>query len=129
MGKRRGFPFVPVREGRFAVTHPGEWLFQGFMREYSVSQNALARAMGVSPRRVNEIVNGRRRITGETAVLLEEATGISARQWMAFQAEHELALAHANLARRPRTKTPLRELTESQEYDPDWLALEERTSK
>ena len=118
MGKRRAST-IRVREGLGHVVHPGEWLFQAFMREYSVTQNALARAMGISPRRVNEIVNGRRRITGETAVLLEDATGISAGQWMALQAEFELAIARQALASRPaRPRVPLRELTQSDEYFP-----------
>jgi addiction module HigA family antidote len=97
---RQGFREDPV--------HPGEWLFRAFLYEYDVSQNMLARAMGVSPRRVNEIVNGRRAITGETALLLEDATGIRATQWMALQAEYELALARRERERRPpRKKVPL----------------------
>ena len=98
--------YVRVRNaiGSKAV-HPGEWLFRAFMQEYSVSQNALARAMGVSPRRVNEIVNGRRSITAETALLLEDATGHPATTWMALQAEYELELARAARMRRPPRRT------------------------
>lgn len=87
------------------VAHAGEWLFRAFMQEYSVSQNALARAMGVSPRRVNEIVNGHRRITAETALLLEDATGYPATMWMTLQAEYELAKARDARERRPPRKT------------------------
>ena len=78
-----------------SAVHPGEWLQRAFLDEYGVSQTALARAMGVSPRRINEIILGRRAITGETALLLEQATGYSAQQWMAFQAEYDLERARA----------------------------------
>jgi addiction module HigA family antidote len=113
-----------VRDPGFGrPVHPGEWLFRAFMQEYSVSQNALARAMGVSPRRVNEIVNGERRISGETALLLEDATGIAAWQWMTLQAEYELATARqAMLARPPRPSRPLRPLEETHEYSLETLA-------
>ena len=112
MRKKRGHIRVHEHaEGR--AVHPGQWLQLAFMDEYGVSQNALARAMGVSARRVNEIILGRRAITGETALLLEQATGISAQQWMAFQAEYELELARQILTRRPPRKVvPLLPLEE-----------------
>ena len=66
--------------------HPGEQL-QWLMWEWGISQNALAGAMGVSPRRVNEIVNGKRRITAETAILLAEVVGPDPKFWMVRQAE------------------------------------------
>ena len=95
-----------IREGfREDPVHPGEWLFGAFLQEYDVSQNALARAMGVSARRVNEIVKGRRAITAESALLLEDATGIPATQWMALQAEYELALARREREVRPPRRT------------------------
>ena len=96
-----------------SAVHPGEWLQRAFLDEYGVSQTALARAMGVSPRRINEIILGRRAITGETALLLEQATGYSAQQWMAFQAGYDLERARMLLAGRPPRKiVPLSPLEE-----------------
>jgi addiction module HigA family antidote len=108
MRKKRRRVGVRAPSGSAAPVHPGIWLENAYLREYGVSQNALARAMGISPRRVNEIVLGQRAITGETALLLEEATGYSAQMWMGLQAEYELEVAREALARRPaREKVPL----------------------
>jgi addiction module HigA family antidote len=101
------------------AVHPGEWLDGAYLREYGVSQSALARAMGVPPRRINEIVLGQRAITGETALLLEEVTGYPAQTWMALQAEYDLELARQALARcPPRPKIPLPPLEEPLDVTP-----------
>lgn len=63
------------------VRHPGDILLYDFMIPYEISQNALARSMGVSPRRINEIVNGTRNITAATAVGLEAIIGPTAEFW------------------------------------------------
>jgi len=70
--------------------HPGEVLDQEFLRPMGLSQNALARAMGVAPRRINEIVLGKRAITADTALRLARAFGTSAEFWMNLQASHDL---------------------------------------
>ena len=76
------------------------------MQPFEISQNALARAMGVSPRRINEIVQGRRRITAATAVGLEVAVGPTAEFWMAMQADYDIALARRAEAHRVRKQLP-----------------------
>ena len=70
--------------------HPGEVLDQEFLRPMGLSQNALARAMDVPPRRINEIVLGKRAITADTALRLARAFGTSAEFWMNLQASYDL---------------------------------------
>lgn len=70
--------------------HPGEVLQEEFPVPLAVSQNALARAMAVPPRRINEIVLGKRGITADTAVRLAAALGASERFWLGLQADYDL---------------------------------------
>jgi addiction module HigA family antidote len=70
--------------------HPGEVLLEEFLTPMGISQNALARSIGVPPRRVNEIVLGKRAITADTALRLAHYFGTSERFWMALQASYEL---------------------------------------
>ncbi|MCG6573011.1 HigA family addiction module antidote protein, partial [Acinetobacter baumannii] len=66
--------------------HPGDILLEEFLEPLGISQNALARATGVPPRRINEIVLGKRGITADTAVRLAAALGTSERFWLGLQA-------------------------------------------
>ncbi len=70
--------------------HPGEVLLEEFMRPFDLSQNALARATGVPPRRINEIVLGKRGITADTALRLAAFFGTSEGFWMSLQADYDL---------------------------------------
>lgn len=70
--------------------HPGEVLDQEFLQPMGLSQNALARALDVPPRRINEIVLGKRAITADTALRLAKAFGTSAEFWMNLQASYDL---------------------------------------
>ncbi|MCB2206381.1 HigA family addiction module antidote protein [bacterium] len=70
--------------------HPGEILIEEFMKPLGLSQNLLARQIGVSPRRINEIVNGKRSITADTAYRLSRRFGTSEKFWMNLQAGFEL---------------------------------------
>ena len=81
--------------------HPGEILLEEFLQPLGISQNALARAMGVPPRRINEIVLGKRGITADTAVRLAAALGTSERFWLGLQADYELEEAHRVLGDLP----------------------------
>jgi len=63
---------------RLRNVHPGEVLDQEFLPPLALSQNALARAVAVSPRRINKIVLGKRAVTAETALRLARALGTSA---------------------------------------------------
>lgn len=71
---------------------PGEILLEEFLRPLGISQYRLARVIGVPPRRINEIVHGKRRITPETAVRMSRALGLSERYWLNLQAEYDVAV-------------------------------------
>jgi addiction module HigA family antidote len=73
--------------------HPGEILLEEFLKPMDISQNRLARAMGVPPRRINEIVHGKRAVTADTAVRLALALGTSEQFWMGLQADFDLEKA------------------------------------
>ncbi len=77
--------------------HPGEVLLEEFLLPLNISQNALARAANVPPRRINEIVLGKRGITADTAVRLAAALGTSERFWLGLQADYDLEEAHRAL--------------------------------
>lgn len=77
--------------------HPGEILLEEFLQPMGISRNALARAAGVPPRRINEIVLGKRGITADTAVRLAAALGTSERFWLGLQADHDPEEAHRAL--------------------------------
>lgn len=77
--------------------HPGEVLLEEFLVPLGVSQNALARAAGVPPRRINEIVLGKRGISADTAIRLARAFGTSERFWLGLQADYDLQEAHRAL--------------------------------
>jgi antitoxin HigA-1 len=70
--------------------HAGEVLLEEFLKPLDISQNKLARAMGVPPRRINEIVHGKRAITADTAIRLARALGTSEQFWMGLQADYDL---------------------------------------
>jgi addiction module HigA family antidote len=78
--------------------HPGEVLMEEFLGPLGISQNALARAIGVPPRRINEIALGKRSITADTAVRLARALGASEAFWMGLQADYDLEQARTDLA-------------------------------
>ena len=75
---------------RIASIHPGEILMADFIEGFGITQNRLAVAIGVPPRRINEIVHGKRGITADTAVRLAKYFGTSAEFWMNLQAHYEL---------------------------------------
>jgi addiction module HigA family antidote len=78
--------------------HPGEVLMEEFLNPLGISQNALARAIAVPPRRINEIALGKRSITADTAVRLARALGTSEAFWMGLQADFDLERARSDLA-------------------------------
>ncbi len=77
--------------------HPGEVLYQEFLVPMNLSQNAIARAIGVAPRRINEIVLGRRAVTADTALRLAKAFGTTPEFWMNLQASYDLEEAGRSL--------------------------------
>ena len=87
--------------------HPGEVLVRDFLAELGVSQNRLAVAIGVSPRRINEIVHSKRGITADTALRLSRYFGTSERFWLNLQSRYELEVARDRLGQRLDTIHPL----------------------
>jgi len=81
----------------FAPVTPGEMLKEEFLAEYGLSQNQLAKAIGISPNRITEIINDRRRITADTAVRLALYFGNSAEFWLNLQTHYDLKAARRNL--------------------------------
>ncbi len=77
--------------------HPGEILVEEFLTPLKLSQNGLARALGVPPRRINEIVLGKRAITADTALRLARYFGSTPDFWMALQAAYDLEAAQQTL--------------------------------
>jgi len=84
---------------RLPNVHPGEVLLHEFLEPLAISQNALARAMDVPPRRINEIVLGKRGITADTAVRLARALGSSEQFWIGLQSDFDLEEAHRSIGR------------------------------
>ena len=78
--------------------HPGEVLFEEFMRPMRISQNQLGKDLGVSPRRINEIIHGKRSITADSALRLARYFGTSAQFWMGLQADYDLETAEEMLS-------------------------------
>lgn len=80
--------------------HPGEVLLEEFLVPMGLSQNRLARDIGVPPRRVNEIVHGKRAVTADTALRLARYFGTSEAFWMGLQADFDLEAARDRLGDR-----------------------------
>lgn len=83
--------------GAFAPVTPGEMLREEFLEEYELSQNQLAKAIGISPNRIAEIVNNRRRITADTALRLSLYFGNTAEFWLNLQTRYDLKIARQKL--------------------------------
>ena len=73
--------------------HPGEILYEEFMKPMEVSINALAREIAVPPNRVSDIVNGKRSITADTALRLGKYFGVSPELWLGLQVDYDLRVA------------------------------------
>jgi antitoxin HigA-1 len=87
----------PSARSEFAPVTPGEMLKEEFLAEYRLSQNQLAKAIGISPNRIAEIVNNRRRITADTALRLSLYFGNSPEFWLNLQTHYDLKIARKNL--------------------------------
>ena len=77
---------------KLAPIHPGEILLEEFLKPMGISQYRLAKDISVPPRRINEIVQGKRSITPDTALRLSRYFGLSERFWMNLQARYDLEL-------------------------------------
>ena len=80
-------------EDRLPPVHPGEILWEDFMKPLALSQYRVAKDIGVSPMRINQIVHGKRAITANTALRLAHYFGTSAAVWLRLQARYDLEVA------------------------------------
>ncbi|AXE39408.1 HigA family addiction module antitoxin [Acidipropionibacterium virtanenii] len=88
--------------------HPGEILMEDFIKGFGITQNKLAVAIGVPPRRINEIVHGKRGISADTAIRLARYFGTSEEFWMNLQSNYELRIEWRALRDKVAAITPLR---------------------
>ena len=87
-----------MTKSQYAPVTPGDMLKHEFLAEYGLSQNELAHAIGVSPNRITESVNNRRRITADTAVRLALFFGNSPEFWVHLQSWYDLKVATKDLS-------------------------------
>lgn len=87
--------------------HPGEILMEEFLVPMGISQTRLANSIGVPPRRINEIVLGKRGITADTALRLSKVFGTSVQFWMGLQDEYELREARDSIKDQLEQMMPL----------------------
>ena len=80
--------------------HPGEILLEEFLIPMHLSQNRIATDIGVPPRRINEIVHGKRRITADTALRLAHYFKMSPQFWLGLQMDYDLDVEEDRLAGR-----------------------------
>lgn len=78
--------------------HPGAVLNEVYMKEMGLNQTQLAEKCGCSPRKINEIVNGKRSVSPDFALILEKILGTSAEMWVRIQAEYDLWVARKKVA-------------------------------
>jgi addiction module HigA family antidote len=89
-----------VSSKRLDPVHPGEILLEEFLKPMGLSQNQLARDIGVSPRRINEIVLGKRALTADTALRLARYFKMSPKFWLGLQMDYELDVEMDRLGNR-----------------------------
>lgn len=93
---------------KLPVIHPGEILLEEFLNPLGISQYQLAKALSVSPRRINEIVHGQRSITADTALRLARYFGTSERFWLNLQSRYDLEVEKERLGRRLEREVAVR---------------------
>lgn len=83
---------------KIPAIHPGEVLNEEFLKPMNISQNQLGRDLEVSPRRINEIIHGKRSVTADTALRLSTYFGNSASFWLGLQMDYDLDIAEDTIA-------------------------------
>lgn len=89
-----------MTKDKIRPVHPGEILLEEFLKPMGLSQNRLALHLCVPPRRINEIVHGKRRITADTALRLAHYFGMSAQFWLGLQMDYDLDIEEDRLGER-----------------------------
>ncbi len=84
----------------FSPIHPGEILLEDFLKPLNISQYRVANSISVSPRRINEIVHGKRAITADTALRLGRFFAMEAQFWMNLQTRYDLEVTKELLSDR-----------------------------
>ncbi|MDT8300519.1 MAG: HigA family addiction module antitoxin [Sedimentisphaerales bacterium] len=79
-----------MSKSKIPPLHPGEVLFEEFLKPLDISQNKLGQCLGVSPRRINEIIHGKRSVTADTALRLACYFGNSPQFWLGLQMDYDL---------------------------------------
>lgn len=96
-----------MTEQKLPPIHPGEILLEEFLLPLGISQYRLAKELHVPPRRINEIVQGKRAITPNTALRLSRYFGLSERFWLNLQTRYDLELEKDRLADRLQKEVPV----------------------
>jgi len=89
-----------MNKRKIPPAHPGEILLEEFLKPMGISQNRLALDIRVPPRRINEIVHGKRRITADTALRLGRYFGMSSQFWLGLQMDYDLDIEEDRLGDR-----------------------------
>lgn len=89
-----------MKSKKLPPIHPGEILMEEFLEPMGISQYKLAKGISVPPRRINEIVHGKRSITADTALRLGRFFSMSAQFWLNLQARYDLEMAEDLLKNR-----------------------------
>lgn len=96
-----------MTEKLYDPIHPGEILMEDFITGFGITQHKLAVSIGVPPRRINEIVHGKRAITADTALRLGKYFGVEPQFWMNLQSQYDLELASEKAGDQLRLIEPL----------------------
>jgi len=89
-----------MNKRKIRPVHPGEILLEEFLKPMGLSQNRLARDLRVPPRRINEIVHGKRRVTADTALRLARYFRMSPQFWVGLQIDYDLDIEEDRLGDR-----------------------------
>ena len=92
--------------------HPGEILLEEFLNPLGISQYRLAKDISVPPRRINEIVHGKRAVTPDTALRLARFFGTTGQFWLNLQSRYELELERDRLGKRLQAEVRILERVE-----------------
>ena len=96
-----------MSEEKLPPIHPGEILLEEFLEPMGISQYRLAKDISVPPRRINEIVHGKRAITPNTALRLSRYFGLSERFWLNLQSRYDLEIEKDRLAEFLESEAPV----------------------
>jgi addiction module HigA family antidote len=106
---------MPRQARKLPSVHPGEILREEFLNPLGLSQSRLARDTRIPPRRINEIVRGRRAITANTALRLARYFGTTERFWLNLQAHYDLEVEKERLGDRLEREVAVRKNADRQD--------------